>query len=348
MIESLKKNVLNKIYTKIPHLQPEKNTFGELLSHPSSSILIVLFFILTLFGLSLFVARYFCWDIITLNNAGSINSGSNQVLASIFGIAFVVIGFVFTELSSKSFINFNYLSRVTFIFPITYSGFLNIALMLLLSLTETSLVNINYVGQVGYNNAVIFCHYYILFNIVLIIILYVRVTKFMDDNFIYEDYKQSIFKKAKSILLQEKIREYAKIELLELYTERSMSPHSIFSTDNPHIISIQKKGYVEDVDIGLLKRDFPIETNGLTYTMININDAIETKQTLVWGGSVVALEKPYIITKNLQSSDEGYFSHLRDFKNTFITSVKNENLLDSEKMLNTFSELYDIYFQSQK
>jgi hypothetical protein len=360
MPSSLRKQLKKEITKKCPKLSVTDKDHWHYIAHKGWALSIFAIYAL-LYTLSICISFPDCMGLITLKDAQELNNSSNGILASIVGITMVIIGFIFTELKSKSFVDFNFFSERTFIFPIFYSSLANISGMILISLFGDSISTNNVTGL---NNAVIFGHYMILINIALIIVIFIRVATYMDYQPVFDSYKSMVIKKAKILLLQEKIYESFKNSISKVFSDNDINTiytgsRTLRDPQKAILSNQNKKGIVYDINIkdltnkvSELKQSHPTEIFQYSPFLL-LGKTISANAQILYANetSNITLKTTKSIKVKSSSKEDTetvYKTYLDGIHQRYIDAVRSNNTNQAIDYLSIYQELYDLYCQTNK
>jgi len=351
-MNSLRTQLINEISRKCPKLLIKDKILIDYLADKNWALLVFPFYI-GLYSLSFlpFPNRI---NFITIEKAQELNNSSNGILASIVGITMVIIGFIFTEIKSKSFVNFKFFSERTFIFPIFYSSLANIAGMLFISLMSSTL---------DINNAVILSHYLIiLVNIPLIIIVFKRVAKYMDYQPVFDSYKKMVLKKANSILFEEKIVELFSNRIIEIFKKNDIhTPYSLSAMFDTQKVILRSKNpigilhdiYIEDFEqnINSIRKSNSAEV--FQYAPFLIGKNISENAIILYAkesSDITPISVKSFKVKTLIKDDNEttYKAYLENIHQQYLDAVRNNNTNLAIDSLSMYKELFDLYCETDK
>lgn len=355
MATSLRNIFRKEIKQKCPELLKKEKSFWDYVADKYIALGIVVPIYFSLYLLAFLFSPPDFLNLITLKDAQELNNSSNGVLASIVGITMVIIGFIFTEIKSKSFVNFKFFSEKTFIFPIFYSSLANIVGMLITSVLSDTIDNIG--------NAVLLGHYLIvLVNIPLIVVIFIRVAKYMDYQPVFDSYKSMILKKANSILFQEKLIEFFSKSITKILENNSIKPSYLigpkYNSSELVLRANNPKGMFYDIlidkfekDILYLKKRHPTES--FLYYPFVVGRTIDKNTSIIFTDkdSNVKLKKTKsLITKSVNEEDETntYKTLIGDIHQQYIEAVRNNNANQSRDYLKLYKELNELYCATNK
>jgi hypothetical protein len=359
MAHSLRKQLKKEIIIKCPNLSVRDKDHWYYIAHKGWSLFIFLIYLILLI-LSFSISFPDCMHWIIIHEPQELNNSSNGILASIVGITMVIIGFIFTELKSKSFVDFKFFSERTFIFPIFYSSLANILMMILISLLSDTFIDNEHI--IGLNNAIIFSHYMIVINIILIIIIFIRVARFMDYQPVFDSYKLMVIKKAKIILLQENIFESFKSSISKVFLDNEINTiytrSPLRDPQKAILINKNKKGMLHDIDIKKLIKEVSIlkkmnPTEDFQYSpFLLLGKTINENAEILYANETVSinLRKTESIKVKVYPQDDEiiYKNYLDNIHEKYIEAVRSNNANQAIDYLSIYQELYDLYCQTNK
>ena len=350
-MSSLRKEVKKRIKKKCPSLlEKEKKPFEYISDKYWALLVFPLYLILYFF--SIYFKSPECLNYIEIEKPQELNNSSNSILASIVGITMVIIGFIFTEIKSKAFIDFKFFSERTFIFPIFYSSLANISGMFCISVLSKTL-------PIG--NAVILSHYMILLNILLIVVIFIKVSKYMDYKPVFESYRNMMLKKANSVLLQEKIVKMFDDRITNILTENDIVvPYGFGAIDTPQKSILNSKnstGLLYDVNIklfektiSLIKTSNPLASFQYARFLIgkNISENTPILQTDV-DNAIAPMSLKLFKTKLISEENDNekiYKSHLENIHDQYLDAVRNNKHSQVLDYLTIYKDLNKLYMDT--
>ncbi|WP_028978184.1 hypothetical protein [Sporocytophaga myxococcoides] len=357
MAISLRKIFRAEIKQKCPELLRREKSLLDYVADKYIALFIVVPIYIILYLSTILIPSPECLKVITLNNAKDLNNSSNGILASIVGITMVIIGFIFTEIKSKTFVSFKFFSEKTFLFPIFYSSLVNIVGMLIISLLADTITKDNSI-----NNAVLLSNYLIiLVNIPLIIVIFIRVAKYMDYKPVFNTYKEMVLKKATCILFKEKIVELFSNRLTKVLKDNNIkTTYTISEIHNPQRVILSSRnnsGVLYDVYIDKfeeaitsIKKSHP--DNDFQYSQFLIGKNIGADTPILYANEDYAIT-PKVIklfkVKESQREDEiEYTEYMKDIHQQYIDAVRNNNGNLAVDYLSIYKELNELYCNSNK
>lgn len=353
MAKSLRNEFRKLINNKCPELMEKERSFIDYFADKYTALLIVIPTYMFLYLCAIIIPPPQFLNIIVIKDAHELNSSSNEVLASIVGITMVIIGFIFTEIKSKSFVSFKFFSEKTFIFPIFYSSLANILGMLIVGLLGDTLQDY----KLSFNNAVILSHYMIiLLNIPLIVFIFLRVAKYMDYKPVFEAYKKMIQKKAKNVLLEEKILELSNDKLIKVLSGNNVTTPDVYQIMHKPkkeiLINQNDAGLLYDVYIDKLENTIlsirKLNPNiQLTYSYFRMGKNINANYALIYIGNDVGIDpktvKAFKIKKSNKQVEKEYSEYLKDIHQQYLDAVKNNVGSLTADYLSIYKELSELY-----
>ena len=189
-------------YTKLKVIQRREKIRAYICSYRSYFVIFIITgLLISLSFISIYLKRYEWLFIINMdrNTASLIVDQRITNTAAIIGVSFVVIGLMINNLKEKTKSNYELLFTATYLYPLTYFVFSVVIFLITLSFLRNTLSELIFV------NAVEIISVLIIIIIVCIVILFTKVIKIFEPNYLNELSLREYLNICRDVVLKEKI-----------------------------------------------------------------------------------------------------------------------------------------------